>query len=175
MNKTNVMRLLDSARVAYEPLPYEADEDDLSGVRTADALGVAPESLFKTLVLSGERTGVFVCCIPCNEEIDLKKAARAAGDKAAQMLPMKSLLETTGYIRGGVSPIGMRRKYPLFIDETCGVFDRVCISGGMRGEMIRLSPNALVAYTNAYVTDLIQTNMLKEERFARRTASGQNA
>lgn len=154
MTKTNVMRLLEAARIDFEPLGYEVDENDLSGERTAAALGLPRETLFKTLVLTGERTGVFVCCVPCHEEIDLKKTARAACDKAVQMLPMKDLPETTGYIRGGVSPIGMRRRYPIFIDETCALYDRICVSAGARGVMVRLPPDALVAYTDAVVSDL---------------------
>ncbi len=154
MNKTNVMRLLEAARIDYESLTYAVDEDDLSGERTAAVLGVPPETLFKTLVLTGERVGMFVCCVPCHEEIDLKKAARAACDKAAQMLPTKDLLEATGYIRGGVSPIGMRRGYPIFIDDTCSLHERICVSAGARGAMVRLQPDALVAYTDAVVSDL---------------------
>ncbi len=154
MTKTNVMRLLDAAGIPYEALAYDVDEDDLSGERTARVLGVPPESVFKTLALTGERTGVFICCVPCHEEIDLRKAARAAGDKKAEMLPQKSLLATTGYVRGGCSPIGMKRKYPLFIDETCVLCETILISAGARGAMVRVSVEALIAYTGAVCTDL---------------------
>lgn len=154
MTKTNVMRLLDAAGTPYTTREYEVDESDLSGEHVAGQIGIAPETLFKTLVLRGEKTGVFVCCIPCHEEIDLRKAARAAGDKKAEMLPMKELLPTTGYVRGGCSPIGMKRKYPLFIDETCALFDEIAVSAGIRGAMVLLNPQALIDYTGAKEADL---------------------
>lgn len=156
MIKTNVMRLLDTADIPYEVREYAVDEADLSGEHTAAQIGFPPEQLFKTLVLRGERTGVFVCCIPSHETIDLRKAARAAGDKKAEMLPMKDLLATTGYIRGGCSPIGMKRKYPLFIDETCMLHDAIAVSAGVRGAMVVLSPQSLIAYTGAKEGDLTQ-------------------
>lgn len=154
MTKTNVMRLLEAAGVPFAVREYPVDEGDLSGEHTAAVLGIEPERLFKTLVLRGERTGVFVCCIPCHEEIDPRKAARAAGDKAAELLPMKALLPTTGYIRGGCSPIGMRRKYPLFIDETWALHDEIAVSAGVRGAMVLLAPRALIDYTGAREADL---------------------
>lgn len=154
MIKTNVMRLLEAADIAFAAREYTADEDDLSGEATAHKLGISPESLFKTLVLRGEKTGLFVCCIPCHEEIDLRKAARAAGDKKAEMIAVKELLPATGYVRGGCSPIGMKRKYPLFVDETCELYDTIAVSAGVRGAMVFLSPVALLAYTGARVADL---------------------
>jgi Cys-tRNA(Pro)/Cys-tRNA(Cys) deacylase len=152
--KTNVMRLLDIAGVAYTAHAYAVDEDDLSGEHTAATLGVPPERLFKTLVLRGERTGVFVCCIPCHEAIDLRKAARAAGDKKAEMLAMKELLPTTGYVRGGCSPVGMKRKFPVWIDETAILHDAILVSAGVRGAMVEAEPGALIAYVGAGVADL---------------------
>lgn len=157
MIKTNVTRLLDAAKIPLEALTYAVDEDDLSGEHTAEALGLPPEQVFKTLVLRGERTGLFVCCIPCRETVDLRKAARAAGDKRAEMLPMKDLLGATGYIRGGCSPIGMKRKYPLFIDESCALFARLAVSAGVRGAMVLLHPDDLLRYTGAAVADLTET------------------
>lgn len=156
MTKTNVVRLLEAAEIAFRPIEYAVDESDLSGESTAGKLGIPPEQVFKTLVLRGERTGVFVCCIPSDGTIDLRKAARAAGDKKAEMLPMKELLPVTGYVRGGCSPVGMKRRYPLFIDETCVLFDEIAISAGTRGLMVMLSPQALVAYTGAQEADLTQ-------------------
>ena len=157
MNKTNVMRLLDAVGIDYAPLEYEVDEQDLSGVHTAALLGRPPEEIFKTLVLQGERTGYFVCCIPCCEELDLKKAAKAAGDKKAELLPMKELLGVTGYLRGGCSPIGMKKKFPTFLDETCMLFDRIAVSAGLRGAMVYLTPQALTAYVQAAHRDLTKS------------------
>lgn len=154
MTKTNVIRLLEAASIPFSIRDYPVDEEDLSGEHAAEGLGMPREQVFKTLVLRGERTGLFVCCIPCHEEIDLRKAAQAAGDKKAEMLPMKELLPATGYIRGGCSPIGMKRKYPLFIDETCALFDAIAISAGVRGTMVCLSPQGLIAYTGAAEADL---------------------
>ena len=118
--KTNVMRLLDAAKIAYEAKEYPVDENDLSGSHAADLMGVDHGSVFKTLVLRGEKTGYMVCCIPVDGEVDLKKAARAAGDKKVEMLPMKELLPVTGYVRGGCSPIGMKKRFPI------------CLSGFIR-------------------------------------------
>ena len=156
MNKTNVMRLLDAAGIPYAVREYAVDEKDLSGESTAKKIGMPPERLFKTLALRGARTGVFVCCIPCHEAIDLKKAARAAGDKDCEMLPMKELLPITGYVRGACSPIGMKRKYPLLIDETAALYEQIAVSAGARGAMVCLAPAALIAYTGAAQADLIK-------------------
>ena len=115
--KTNVMRLLDKAKISYEAKEYPVDENDLSGSHVADLLGVDHGSMFKTLVLKGDKTGYLVCCIPVDGEVDLKKAAKAAGDKKVEMLPMKDLLAVTGYIRGGCSPIGMKKRFPTYLDS----------------------------------------------------------
>ena len=152
--KTNVMRLLDAAGIPYRSKEYEVDESDLSGVHAAKMLGQDPDSVFKTLVLKGEKTGYLVCCIPVAEEVDLKKAARAAGDKKVEMIPMKELLPVTGYIRGGCSPIGMKTKFPTYIEETAMLFDEIAVSAGMRGVQILLDPEDLKAYVQAEYADL---------------------
>jgi Cys-tRNA(Pro)/Cys-tRNA(Cys) deacylase len=156
ITKTNVMRLLEAAGIPYEARTYAVDENDLSGEATAVKIGLPPERLFKTLALRGEKSGIFICCIPCHEAIDLRKAARAIGDKKAEMLAMKDLLPATGYIRGGVSPIGIKRKYPIFLDEAALLFDEIAVSAGMRGAMVLLRPEALVAYVGAAVCDLTE-------------------
>lgn len=156
MNKTNVMRLLETAGVAFCTMEYEVDENDLSGVHVAEQLCQPVEQVFKTLVLHGEKTGYLVCCIPVAEELDLKKAARAAGDKKVEMLPMKELFPVTGYIRGGCSPVGMKKKFPTFIDETAVLFDEIAVSAGVRGAQIILNPEDLCAYTEAEFADLVK-------------------
>ena len=154
--KTNVMRLLDAAKIHYDSKEYPVDEHDLSGSYAADMLGVDHGSVFKTLVLKGERTGFLVCCIPVDGEVDLKKAAKAAGDKKVEMLPMKDLLATTGYIRGGCSPIGMKKKFPTFLDETALNYDQIAVSAGQRGFQVLLSPQDLAGYVGAKILDLQQ-------------------
>lgn len=152
--KTNVMRLLDKAKIQYEAKEYPVDEDDLSGSHAADLMGVDHESMFKTLVLKGEKTGFLVCCIPVDDEVDLKKAAKAAGDKKVEMLPMKELLSTTGYIRGGCSPIGMKKRFPTFIDPSAFQYEKIAVSAGMRGVQVILSPADLAEYVGATTTEL---------------------
>lgn len=155
MEKTNVIRLLEAAGFAFETKEYPVDENDLSAVHAADALGIEPDSVFKTIVLRGERTGPFVCVVPGPAEVDLKKAARAAGDKRATPLPLKELEPLTGYIRGGCSPIGMKKKFPTFIDETALVFDRISISAGKRGVQAIIAPSDIAALAGAVFRDLI--------------------
>ena len=138
MVKTNVMRLLDAAKIPYESREYEVDEQDLSGSHAADMMGADHDTIFKTLVLKGEKTGYLVCCIPVDEELDLKKVAKAAHDKKVEMIPMKDLLPLTGYIRGGCSPIGMKKKFPLYIEETAILFDKIAVSAGQRGVQLSL-------------------------------------
>lgn len=152
---TNVTRLLTAASIAHEVRTYDADESDLSGVHAAAAMAWPPEQLFKTLVLRGPKVGVFVCCIPCAEEIDLRKAAKAVGDKKCEMLGMKDLLATVGYVRGACSPIGMKKRFPTFIDETEGLWDRIAVSAGVRGCMVIIAPEALKAYVGAQPCDLL--------------------
>lgn len=155
MEKTNAVRLLEAAGIRFELRGYPVDESDLSAAHAAELLGLDPDSVFKTIVLRGERTGPFVCVVPGPAEVDLKKAARAAGDKAAAPLPLKELEPLTGYVRGGCSPIGMKKKLPTYIDETAGVFDRVAVSAGRRGMQAILSPADLVRAAEAVFAELI--------------------
>lgn len=154
MGKTNVLRLLENEKITYTTKEYEVDENDLSGIHVAAQLGQPVEQVFKTLVLKGEKQGYLVCCIPVAEELDLKKVAKAADDKKVEMIPMKDLLSVTGYIRGGCSPIGMKKKFPTFIDETCELFDTIAISAGIRGMQVLLNPQNLINYTKAESVDL---------------------
>lgn len=152
--KTNAMRLLEQAGVPYTPLEYEVDETDLSGMHIARQLGRDPDTMFKTIAARGEKRGILVFCIPVSCEIDLKKAARVAGDKRVELLPVKELLSTTGYIRGGCSPIGMKKKYPTFIDESCTLFDRITVSAGIRGCQLEVETQRLIPFLDADVCDL---------------------
>ena len=149
INKTNAVRLLDKAKIDYELIPYEVDEKDLAAAHVAAQLGENIEQVFKTLVLHGDRGGYFVCVIPGDHELDLKVAAKASGNKKADLIPMKELLPITGYIRGGCSPIGMKKEFPTFIHESCLKFEYIYISAGVRGLQIRLNPKDLITYTRA--------------------------
>ena len=124
INKTNAARLLDKAKIAYELIPYEVDEKDLSAIHVAASLGEDIEQVFKTLILHGDKTGYFVCVIPGEHEVDLKLAAKVSGNKKCDLIPMKELLPLTGYIRGGCSPIGMKKPFPTYIHETSAFRDR---------------------------------------------------
>lgn len=155
ITKTNAARLLDKAKIAYDLIPYEVDESDLSATHVADQLNEPVEQVFKTLVLKGDKIGNFVCVIPGAEELDLKKAAKISGNKNCDMIPMKELLPTTGYIRGACSPIGMKKHFPTYIHETCVTYDRIYISAGLRGLQIHISPNDLIKEVRAEVGDLI--------------------
>ena len=154
MTKTNAMRLLEAASIPFRIMEYEVDETDLSGVHVARQLGEPVEQVFKTLVLKGNRTGYLVCCIPVAEELDLKKVAKAAGDKHVELLPMKELLPVTGYIRGGCSPIGMKKHFPTYLDETAILFEEIAVSAGVRGAQILLNPEDLIRYVQAETVDL---------------------
>ena len=154
MTKTNVMRLLDAAKIPYEAKEYPVDENDLSGSHAADLMGVDHGSMFKTLVLKGEKTGYLVCCIPVDGEVNLKKAAKAAGDKKVEMLHMKDLLPVTGYIRGGCSPVGMKKRFPTWIDETALLYEKIAVSAGLKGVQILLNPQELADYVGAEFLDL---------------------
>lgn len=156
MVKTNAMRLLEAAKISYQAKDYEVDETDLSGSHAADMMGADHDTVFKTLVLKGEKTGYLVCCIPVDEELDLKKVAKAAHDKKVEMIPMKDLLPLTGYIRGGCSPIGMKKKFPLYIEETARLFHQIAVSAGQRGVQIILAPNDLCAYEEGTFAPLIK-------------------
>ena len=152
--KTNAMRELERAGIAFEVRTYEVDESDLSGVHVSEQLGEDPGQGFKTLVTHAPDGTHVVCCIPVAEELDLKAAARAAGCKALSMLHVRDLLPTTGYIRGGCSPIGMKRRYPTLIDERCMLYDRIFISGGRRGIQLVLAPSDLIRHTGARVAPI---------------------
>ena len=155
VNKTNVARLLDKAKVAYELIPYEVDESDLSAIHVAEQLGEDVNQVFKTLVLKGDKTGFFVCVIPGQGELDLKLAAKVSGNKNCDMIPMKELLPTTGYIRGACSPVGMKKLFPTFIHETCLNYQQIYVSAGQRGLQIRLSPSDLIREVRATVCVLL--------------------
>ncbi len=154
MTRTNVMRLLDAAGIAYEAREYPWQEDDLSGTHAAQELGMPPEQVFKTLVARGDKTGPLVFCIPVEENLDLRKAASASGNKRVEMLPLRELTGLTGYQRGGCSPIGMKKKFPTCIDETAVLFDTIGVSAGMRGAQILLNPQALADYIGAQFAEL---------------------
>ncbi|MDF2590098.1 MAG: ybaK/ebsC protein [Anaerocolumna sp.] len=154
MIKTNVMRLLDQANIPYKTIEYEVDESDLSGEHVAKQIGFPMEQVFKTLVAKGDKKGIIVFCIPVNTELNLKKAATAIGDKKIEMIHVKDLLSITGYIRGGCSPIGMKKKFPTYIDETVVLFDEITVSAGIRGCQIVINPEELKDYINATVCEL---------------------
>ncbi len=154
INKTNVARLMDKAKVNYELIPYEVDENDLSAIHVAASLGEDIECVFKTLVLHGEKSGYFVCVIPGEHEVDLKMAAKASGNKKCDLIPMKELLPLTGYIRGGCSPIGMKKHFPTYIHSTCLDHDFIYVSAGQRGLQIKLAPQDLIREAKAVVCPL---------------------
>ena len=149
MIKTNAARLLDAAGIHYELIPYEYTEEDLSAQHVAAELGEDIDQVFKTLVLRGDRTGCFVCVIPGDFEVDLKVAARISGNKSCEMLHLKELLPTTGYIRGGCSPIGMKKPLPTFVHESALLYDYIYISAGQRGLQLKLSPQDLIDFIGA--------------------------
>lgn len=153
--KTNAVRLVMQAGIPCREAFYEYDENDLNGNHAAQAIGFPAESVFKTLVTRGARTGINVFCIPVCCELDLKKAAKAAGDKSIEMIRVSELLSITGYIRGGCSPVGMKKKYPIFIDEACLLSDEIAISAGERGHQMILAPERLVELISAQLVDII--------------------
>ena len=155
INKTNVARLLDKAKIAYELIPYEVDESDLSATHVAEMLGENVDQVFKTLVLCGDKTKYFVCIIPGDKEIDLKLAAKVSGNKKCDLIPMKELLPLTGYIRGACSPIGMKKHFPTYIHQTCLDFTHIYVSAGQRGLQIKLSPADLIKEARADLSLLI--------------------
>lgn len=155
IDKTNAARLLDRAKIAYELIPYRVDEEHLAATHVAEQLGEPIECVFKTLVLKGDRTGHFVCVIPGDREVDLKAAARVSGNKKCDLIPMKELLPTTGYIRGGCSPIGMKKPFPIFIHSTAADYPYIYISAGIRGLQIKIAPEALIEFVRATVADLV--------------------
>ncbi len=154
--KTNAVRLVQQARIPCRECFYEYDESDLSGTHAADAIGMPQEQVFKTLVARGEKTGVNVFCIPVCCELDLRKAAKAAGDKNMELVPVKELLGLTGYIRGGCSPVGMKKRYPTFLDETCILWDEIGVSAGARGHQMILPSEQLADLVGAKIMDVIK-------------------
>ena len=146
-NKTNAARLLDQAGIAYELAGYEVNPDDLSAETVAEEIGLPREQVFKTLVLKGDGNNVLLACIPAGTELDLKALARAAGGKKIEMAPLKEVQPLTGYIRGGVSPVGTKRKYPFYLDESARLHPRISVSAGIRGCQMLLAPGDLLAVT----------------------------
>ena len=156
MTKTNALRLIEAAGIPYRACEYAYDENDLGGMHVAEATGMDPDQVFKTLVARGEKQGILVFCIPVSCSLDLKKAAQAAGDKKVEMIKMKEMLGITGYIRGGCSPVGMKKKYPTFIDETALLYDEIAVSGGARGLQMVLEPNQLIEFCDMQAVDLVE-------------------
>ncbi len=154
IGKTNAARLLDQSKIAYELVPYTVDESDLGAQHLAEQLGEDIAQVFKTLVLQGDRTGYFVCVIPGAEEVNLKKTAKITGNKKCDLIPLKELLPLTGYIRGGCSPIGMKKAFPTFIHSTVESFEQVYVSAGMRGLQLKIAPQDLIKACHATVCDL---------------------
>lgn len=152
--KTNAVRAVEQAGISCKEVFYEFNEADLSGIHAAQMLGMPPEQVFKTLVTRGEKVGIQIFCIPVCCELDLKKAAKAAGDKSLSLVPVKELLPLTGYIRGGCSPVGMKKKYPTFLDETAELWDEIAVSAGARGHQMILNPMDLVHLTKARLEDI---------------------
>jgi Cys-tRNA(Pro)/Cys-tRNA(Cys) deacylase len=154
MTKTNAMRRLDAAKIPYQILEYTVDENDLSGMHIAEQLGFPPEKMFKTLVAKGDKTGPLVFCIPVAAEIDLKRAASITGNKKIEMIHVKDLLALTGYIRGGVSPIGMKKNFPTYVDESALQFEQITVSSGTRGAQLLLNRAALLQFIQAQTASL---------------------
>lgn len=152
--KTNAARLLDKAGIVYQLIPYEVDENDLAAQHVADSLGQDIAMVFKTLVLHGDKTGHIVCVVPGNMEVDLKALAKVSGNKKVEMIAMKDLLAVTGYIRGGCSPIGMKKRFPTYFHSTATDFDHIYVSAGVRGLQIEISPMALIEFIGATVAEV---------------------
>ena len=164
IQKTNVARLLDKAKVAYELIAYEVDENDLAAQHVADSLGEDISQVFKTIVLHGDKTGHLVCVLPGDCEVDLKTAARVSGNKQVEPLPLKELRPTTGYIRGGCSPIGMKKHFPTFFHQTALDFPAIYVSAGQRGLQIKLAPQDLIRESRGTVADLVQDSPIQQEQ-----------
>ncbi len=154
MNKTNAIRILESKNISFDIKEYEIDENDLSGESVAEKIGANQEEVFKTLVAKGDKTGYCVFCIPVNFELNLKKAAKASGNKSVELIKVKELFPLTGYVRGGCSPIGMKKLFPTYIDETAQLFDKIFISAGIRGMQIHINPEDLKSLIDAEFFDL---------------------
>lgn len=154
IEKTNAARLLDRAKIAYELIPYRVDEEHLAATHVAEQLGEDIACVFKTLVLKGDRTGYFVCVVPGDHEVDLKAAAKVSGNKKVDLIPMKELLPVTGYIRGGCSPIGMKKAFPTYIHASASEHPFIYISAGVRGLQLKLAPADLAAYVRAAFAEI---------------------
>lgn len=154
--KTNATRALVAAKIEFETFEYTYDESDLSGLHIAQEMGENPDLVFKTLVTKGEKTGINVFCIPVAKELDLKKCAKILNDKKVEMIAVKDLLSLTGYIRGGCSPIGMKKQYPTFIDISAENLDKIYVSAGKRGGQIYINPHDLSNFVNANFADLVK-------------------
>lgn len=154
IEKTNVARLLDKAGIRYELVPYEVDETDLSAGHIASQLDEPVEQVFKTLVMEGDRTGHFVCVIPGNREVDLKAAAKVSGNKKCDLIPMKELLPLTGYVRGGCSPVGMKKPFPTYFDSSASIHPFIYVSAGVRGLQLKISPSDIVEYVGASLAEI---------------------
>ena len=154
VEKTNAARLLDRAKIAYELVPYRVDEEHLAATHVAEQLGEDIATVFKTLVLKGDRTGYFVCVVPGDHEVDLKAAAKISANKKADLIPMKELLPVTGYIRGGCSPIGMKKAFPTYIHASASEHPFIYISAGVRGLQLKLAPADLAAYVRAAFAEI---------------------
>jgi Cys-tRNA(Pro)/Cys-tRNA(Cys) deacylase len=155
MSKTNVIRILELKGIEHSVHTYEIEEGDLSGITVARKIGADETSVFKTLVANGDKNGINIFCVPVAEELNLKKAAAVSNNKKIEMIKVKDLFSITGYIRGGCSPIGMKKHFPTFIEETAQLFDKIYISAGIRGIQVCLSPNDLVSIAQATFTDLL--------------------
>ena len=154
INKTNAMRQLDAAKIEYDILEYEVDESDLSGTHIADTVGLPYEMVFKTIVTKGDKRGYMVFCIPCHKEIDLKKAASVTGNKRIEPVAVKELLGLTGYIRGGCSPVGMKKKFPTVFDASAEAQEKLTLSAGVRGMQMVVSREKIIDFTDAEIFDV---------------------
>lgn len=155
MSKTNAIRILESKKIPFTTLNYTVDDSDLSGETVANKIGAEPEKVFKTLVCIGDKTGIVVFCIPVIMELDLKKSAKASANKSIEMIKLKDLFPLTGYVRGGCSPIGMKKHFPTFIDETAQLYDKIYVSAGVRGTQIKLNPDDLLKMVDGTIAELI--------------------
>ena len=154
IEKTNAARLLDKAGIAYKLVPYEVDENDLAVQHVADCLGQDLAMVFKTLVLHGDKSGHIVCVVPGHMEVDLKALAKVSGNKKVEMIAMKDLLSVTGYIRGGCSPVGMKKRFPTYFHSTALSFEHIYVSAGVRGLQLEIAPSDLIKFVNATVADV---------------------
>ena len=156
MTKTNAMRLMEQAGIPIRVMEYAVDESDLSGLHAAEELGMPPEQIFKTLVARGDKNGICVFCIPVCCELDLKKAAKISGNKKVEMIHVRELLGLTGYIRGGCSPVGMKKQYPTYIEEPAIIYDEIGVSAGARGVQMLTDPEKLIDYCRMTPADLME-------------------